>query len=90
MVPRGRLSSYVGSINDTKLHFCFFFFLSHTILSSQEAVQQHTVGSATHAVSAVISAARCFMKMGPSEDRNIHQAENGFFFFIIMWREQSD
>lgn len=58
---------------------CTSVFLSHTVLSSQESVRQHTVGSATHAVSAVISAVCCFMKMGPYEDRNIHQAENGFF-----------
>lgn len=68
---------------------CTFVFLSHTILSSQESVQQYTVGSATHAVSAVISAVHGFMEMGPSEDRNVDQAESGFFF-IIMWREQSD
>lgn len=89
MVPRGRLTSYIGSMHDPMYKTALLFFLSHTILSSQEWVQQHTVGSATHAVSAVLSAVRCFMKMGPSEDRNIHQAENGVFF-IIMWREQSD
>lgn len=74
--------SYTGSMNGTQLHF-----LSHMILSSQESVQLHTVGSAKHAVSAVIRAVHYFMKMESSGDRNVNQAESGFF--IIMWREQS-
>ena len=74
--------SYTRSMNGTQLHF-----LSHMILSSQESVQLHTVGSAKHAVSAVIRAVHYFMKMESSGDRNVNQAESGFF--IIMWREQS-
>lgn len=74
--------SYTESMNGMQLHF-----LSHMTLSSQESVQQHTVGSAKHAVSAVIWAVHGFMKMESPGDRNVDQTESGFF--IIMWREQS-
>lgn len=78
---RACLMNYIGSANGTQLHFLY---LSQKMLTWQ----QHTVDALTYAVCAVIRTVHCLVKMEQCEDRNIEQAEGGFF--IIVSREQSD
>lgn len=42
-------------------------------------MQQRTVGAVTHALYAIIREVQCSVEMDQYEDRNIDQAEGGFF-----------
>lgn len=87
MVPRGRLTSYIGSMHDTKLHFCFFE--SYDIKFTRMSATAHSRFCNTCCV--CCSKCSALLHENGTLWRQEHPSSwEWSFFFIIMWREQSD